>query len=80
MRKLKILVSAYACSPNHGSEPGMGWNFVIGLSKYHELHVITEKRKWEVPINAFLKENPDIAQNLKFYFIDKKRNKKLRKI
>lgn len=80
MEKFKILVSAYACGPNSGSEPGMGWNFVIGLSKYHYVHVITEKRKWEEPIKAFLRENPALKQDLKFYFIDKKRNKRLRKI
>jgi hypothetical protein len=40
-KKLKLLISAYACGPNRGSEPGMGWNFVIGLGKFHEVHVIT---------------------------------------
>jgi glycosyltransferase involved in cell wall biosynthesis len=80
MRKLKILISAYACSPNQGSEPGMGWNFVHGLSQYHEVHVISEKRKWEIPVCTFLNENPSLNKNLIFYFIDKKRNKWLRKI
>ena len=79
-KKLKILVSAYACAPNKGSEPGMGWNFVIGLAKFHELHVIVEKRKWEQPINDFLEHNPGLNDSVTFYFIDKKRNKPLRKI
>lgn len=78
--KLKILVSAYACSPFHGSEPGMGWNFVKGLSKYHEVHVITEKLKWEKPVLKYLDDNPEKRENLNFYFIEKKRNKPLRKI
>lgn len=80
MTKLKILVSSYACGPYTGSEPGMGWNFVIGLSKYHEVHVIVEKRKWEYPIKNFLDKHPELNHNLTFYFIDKKRNKLLRKI
>jgi glycosyltransferase involved in cell wall biosynthesis len=79
-KKLKILVSAYACAPNKGSEPGMGWNFVTGLAKFHELHVIVEKRKWEQPINDFLENNPGLNDSVTFYFIDKKRNKPLRKI
>lgn len=37
-----ILISAYACSPNMGSEPGMSWNWIINLSKYFNLYVITE--------------------------------------
>ena len=79
-QKIKILISAYACSPNKGSEPGMGWNFVSGLSKYYEVHAIVEKLKWEKPIIEYLKKNPELNKNLNFYFIEKKRNKKLRKI
>lgn len=80
MKKLKILVSAHACSPYEGSEPGMGWNFVSELGKHHELHIITEKNRWEAPIKAYMKENPELCQNLHFYFIEKVRNDKLRKI
>ncbi len=79
-KRLRILVSAYACAPNKGSEPGMGWNFVVGLANYHELHVIVEKRKFEKSINDFLKNNPGLDQNVTFYFIEKKRNKSLRRI
>ena len=39
---MKVLVSAYACSPNMGSEPGMGWNWCVNLAKHCELHIITE--------------------------------------
>ena len=79
-KKLKILISSYACSPFSGSEPGMGWNFIKSLSSYHELHVIVEKKKFEKPINEYLDNNPTLKQNLKFYFICKKRSKILRKI
>lgn len=39
---LKILINAYAISPDRGSEPGMGWNWCIRLAKEHELFIITE--------------------------------------
>ncbi|WP_411893501.1 glycosyltransferase [Winogradskyella sp. A2] len=39
---LKVLISTYACGPNWGSEIGMGWNWIIHLSKYCKLYVITE--------------------------------------
>lgn len=39
---LSILINAYACSPNMGSEPGMAWNWCINLAKHCELHIITE--------------------------------------
>ena len=77
-KKLKIVVSCYACSPKRGSEPGMGWSFVKGLSKHHEVHVIVEKEKWEKDILEELSKNPN--KNLRFNFIQKKRNRLLRKI
>ena len=39
---MKILINAYACSPNMGSEPGMAWNWCVHLAKHCELYIITE--------------------------------------
>ncbi|MGH1419378.1 MAG: glycosyltransferase family 4 protein [Hyphomicrobiaceae bacterium] len=39
---MKILLSAFACGPNSGSEPGVGWNWAInGARLGHQVHVIT---------------------------------------
>lgn len=62
MKKLKILVSCYACGPNWGSEIGMGWNWTQSLGKKVDLTVITEK--------TFEKEIEETYR-------DKKRNKNL---
>ena len=45
---MKILVSAYACEPNKGSEPGVGWNFVKELAKKHNTIVLTRKNNKEL--------------------------------
>jgi glycosyltransferase involved in cell wall biosynthesis len=58
----------------------MGWNFVLGIGKYHELHVITEQEKWEHEIKHYLNDYPELRTNMNFHFIKKKRNRKLRKI
>ena len=39
---MKVLVNAYAVSPDHGSEPGMGWNWCVRLARECELFIITE--------------------------------------
>lgn len=39
---ISVLINAYACSPNMGSEPGMAWNWCVNLANYCELHIITE--------------------------------------
>lgn len=63
---LSILINAYACSPNMGSEPGMAWNWCVNLAKYCELHIITEG-EFRDKIEAVL---PTLAQgkNMHFYY------------
>lgn len=39
---MNILINAYACSPNMGSEPGMAWNWCVNLAKHCKLFIITE--------------------------------------
>ena len=79
--KKRILISAYACSPYKGSEPGVGWGFVSELSKNFEIDVIVEKEKFQKEIIFWLNENSEstVARNVTFHFIQKRRNRKLRK-
>lgn len=44
---MKIFLSAYACEPEKGSEPGIGWNVVNELAQYHEVHVLTRANNRE---------------------------------
>ena len=39
--RLKVIVSAYACEPGRGSEPGTSWEWVLHLAAHHDLTVIT---------------------------------------
>ena len=38
---MKLLISAYACEPGRGAEPGVGWNIARELASRHELWIIT---------------------------------------
>lgn len=38
---LRVLVSAYACEPGRGSEPGVGWHWVREIARFNEVWVIT---------------------------------------
>jgi len=79
-RRLKILVSAYACSPFKGSEPGVGWGLVTALARNHELWVIVEQEKFREDIERMVATEPELCRNLHFFFVRKKRNRTLRKI
>lgn len=40
---MRILLSAYVCKPNHGSEDGYGWNWAKSLAEMgHEVWVLTQ--------------------------------------
>lgn len=42
MQKLKLLISAYACEPGKGSEPGVGWRWALETAALgHEVWVLT---------------------------------------
>lgn len=63
---ISILINAYACSPNMGSEPGMAWNWCINLAKYCELHIITEG-EFKEKIETVLPTLPQ-GRNMYFYY------------
>jgi len=42
MKKKKILLSAYACEPNKGSESAVGWDWALNLTRNNcEVYVVT---------------------------------------
>jgi glycosyltransferase involved in cell wall biosynthesis len=71
--RLRVLVGAYACSPNGGSESGVGWGWVEAISQYHDLWVLTaEHNKNE--IEAELSRRPELRDNVHFHYIARKRH------
>lgn len=77
-RRLRVLVSAYACSPSRGSEPGVGWGFVSELSKHHDLDVIVESSfAEEIGAHQASAEQPCGAN---FFFVPRRRIRLLEKI
>lgn len=70
MGKIKnILISAYACEPHKGSEPGIGWHWVIELARLeYNVHVITRSNNQKI-IQEELK-NLEPLPNLYFHYYD----------
>ena len=65
--RLTVLLSAYACEPNRGSEPGVGWNWTRQLAREHEVWVITRANN-RAPIEAALAREP--MPNAHFVYYD----------
>ena len=67
---MKLLLSAYACRPNAGSEPGVGWNFAQRVAaSHHDVWVVTRADNRE-HIEQWRRENPSAAKNLHFAYHD----------
>lgn len=63
---MKILLSAYSCEPGQGSEPGVGWNVVREIAKYHQVWVLTRPDESKDIIEVELARNP--VPNLHFVY------------
>lgn len=67
---MNILLSAYACEPNKGSEPGVGWSWALSYAKKHRVWVITKANNRST-IEEYLKRTPvDYIDNLRFIYVD----------
>lgn len=62
----KILISAYACRPGRGSEPGVGWMLAREVSKHHDVWVLTrEENRAEIEAGI-----ADAHPNTRFAYYD----------
>lgn len=64
----RLMVSAYACEPWKGSEIGVGWHWVLELSREFDLWVITRANNQE-PIERWMAENPGY-ENIHWVYFD----------
>jgi glycosyltransferase involved in cell wall biosynthesis len=66
--KQKIFISSYACEPNLGSEIGVGWHWVLEMSKYFDLWVLTRKSNQKT-IEAWMAQQVN-PPNIHFIYFD----------
>lgn len=67
---MKILLNLYACEPNRGSEPGVGWHWAIELAKdaRKDVYVLTRANNESV-IDKYWQDNKK-PENLHFLYYD----------
>ena len=69
-RRPRLLMSAYACRPDQGSEPGVGWNRALQACREFDTWVITEDGASGSAIRRYLREHGPIP-GLEFVYIPK---------
>ena len=55
----KVLVTAYACEPEKGSEPGVGWGWSNALAAHVDLTVVTRANNQEVIEEWYERTDPE---------------------
>ncbi len=67
--RLKILISAYACEPNRGSEQEVGWQWAMHLAKFVDILVVTRANDRDKIERELAKFDPAVPVP-KFEFIE----------
>src|SRR4030095_1533156 len=67
LRDIHICISAYACDPTRGSEPGIGWNIVREVARGHHVWAITRRRN-EAALSVELQRAP--VPKLRMIYVD----------
>lgn len=66
----KVLIMAALCHPDHGSEPGLGWNWTTQIALHHDVTVITSDFEGsQAAIEKNLSHNPGLAGRIHFEFL-----------
>lgn len=60
-KRLKVLLSAYACDPYLGSEDGIGWNWVLQIAAQHDVWVATWADN-RTNIEKYIAEHPHLPK------------------
>ncbi|MCD6681937.1 MAG: glycosyltransferase family 4 protein [Burkholderiaceae bacterium] len=70
-RPLKVLLSAYACEPDRGSEPGVGWNWMLALLRrgYHVWVITRANNRHRIEKACEERELP-LGSRLHFVYYD----------
>ncbi len=80
MRRRKLIVSCYACAPDRGSEPGMGWHFVQALATAFEIWVLVERYEFQDVLEQYVASHADEMRHVHFVFVPCVQHPVLRKI
>jgi glycosyltransferase involved in cell wall biosynthesis len=66
---VRVLVSAYACAPGEGSEPGVGWAWTRAAAERHEVWLLT-RTNCAAAIEHAMAAEPELQDRLHPVYLD----------
>src|SRR5438552_9036897 len=67
-RRPRVLLLAYACNPEQGSEPGVGWNRAVEAARYCDTWVVCEEHRYGPPLRDYLRAHGPVP-GLEFVYV-----------
>lgn len=68
-RRMRVLLSAFACEPEKGSEPEVGWQWALQMARFHDVTVLTQSKN-QPEIERVLKSLNDSQPEPRFVYFD----------
>ena len=65
----RILMSAFACEPDEGSEPEVGWKWAQVMAESCDITVVTQKKN-EPRIEQWYREHPELNKGIRYYYLE----------
>ncbi|HSK42219.1 MAG TPA: glycosyltransferase family 4 protein [Arenibaculum sp.] len=73
---MRILLSAYACAPDTGSEPGVGWRWAVAMNRSGHRLVVVTRGEVEAAVEAARAADPEVRR-IEFVYIGTPRGHRL---
>jgi glycosyltransferase involved in cell wall biosynthesis len=68
-RRLRVLISAFACEPDEGSEPEVGWKWAHEMAKCCDITVVTQTKNRN-RIESWGREHPEHRERVGFSYLE----------
>lgn len=65
----RVLISAYACGPGEGSEPGSGWQIARAAAEANDVWLVT-RRRFAAAIEEQRRADPTLARHLHVTYLE----------
>lgn len=65
VRRLRVLVSAYACHPHEGSEPSVGWHWLQCIAQRHDVWLLTEAQRYAEPVAQAIADDRQLRDSVR---------------
>ncbi|MDR2139208.1 MAG: glycosyltransferase family 4 protein [Tannerella sp.] len=71
-QRYKILITANHCAPDQGSEHGVGWNFLTGISAHHDVLLVCNRHDYIRGVIDFVQSEEGRKRNIRLFLIEQK--------